>query len=347
MDEETILALFPNGVPEINLQDSRMVVQSLNIFNELGVEKKNFALDEKGYISVNGKDFSEKIPSKNMVFTAYKLNALKEFRGFESLANGFSNPTQFSATRFEVDCAFFMHQFRETDSIEFSPEMDIGGSKKYPEFVCSLGQTDIFCECKSLESLNRIKTSKVVRLMDEIKEDLRRVTLDENRIEIGFKSLPPHWNRNFGEQLAASIQVLIDKDVKDKHIELTIDGKHRTWIKLCNVGDNPYLKCTLNLANKPRGEAPTLVLGEIPNLKKDIKSLIRDALSQLPFDSLSVVFIYSLNETMSAEAISEFFNDNEHKNLIGVMSWTSKQIFHQNPNCKAKFQNLVTIPNKI
>tara|TARA_Y100001935_G_C17310260_1_gene515407 strand:+ start:2562 stop:3617 length:1056 start_codon:yes stop_codon:yes gene_type:complete len=346
LDRDTVQFLFPNGYKDLGYNSPEEVVGGLNIFNDLGVDRCMFETNQEGFIIVSGKDFSEQIPSKNIVHTAFKLNSMSSFEGFSSFKDGFNNPSQFSATRFEVECSYFMNNFPEVTALSFAPDVQVDGSIKKPEFLCTGNNLKIYCECKSLESINRIKQSKVVRLMDAIAKSLDSVTKDENRIEIGFKSLPPHWNRNFGEQLAAGIQVLIDKNVKSKHIEMTIDGKYKTWIKLSNVSDPQYLKCTLNLGNKPRGEDPTLVIGEIPNLKKDIKSLIRDALSQLPPDSLSIIFIYALNETMSAEAIAEFFRDNDYKMLIGIMSWTSKQIFHQNPKCNTKVGDLLTLPTE-
>ena len=96
---------------------------------------------------------------------------------------------------------------------------------------------------------------------------------DEFRVEVAFKSLPQHWNRNYSEQLASVIKTLVEQRCM-KQVGLTINGRHKTYVKLSLLTDKPYFNCLLNLGNKPPQENPTFILGEFTDLTSGIKASI-------------------------------------------------------------------------
>lgn len=306
----------------------------LQIYRELKIPNSFFNITQGEFIEIRGVEYSEHIPIKNIVSIAKKLDKLKKCNGFSTLGDGMRNPSQFSATVFEVSCAYYMFTRPEVTGLVFAPEVIVNNFKKYPEFKCIGSDFEIYCECKSMDSINRAKSSRALRLMRQIEKDLKGVLSEKFRVEIAFKSLPSNWNRNYGDQLKGAIMTLVESNFTKRTIELVMNKKHQTWIKLNKISDPPFLKSTLNVANRIPSKRPTLVIGEHSNIKSDIKSQIKDALTQLPTDINSLIFIYSLNEHFAGQAISEFFNDNNNDALCAVGSWTKSLTFHINPKCK-------------
>lgn len=306
----------------------------LQIYRELKVPESFFDIAQDDSIEIKGTEYSEHIPIMNIISVAQKLNKLKGCKGFSSLGDGMRNPSQFSATVFEITCAYYMCTRPEVTELIFAPEVIVNNSKKYPEFKCNGAGFELYCECKSMDSINRAKSSRALRLIKQIEKNLKGVLSEKFRVEIAFKSLPSNWNRNYGDQLKGAIMALIKSGFTKNVIELNMDKKHQTWIKLNKISDPPFLKSTLNVANRIPTKSPTLVIGEHSNIKSDIKAQIRDALTQLPADMNSIVFVYSLNEYFAGQAISEFFTDNNIEALSAVGSWTKNLTFHLNPQCK-------------
>jgi hypothetical protein len=200
----------------------------------------------------------------------------------------------------------------------------------------------LICECKSLKSINRVLKSKALKLIQLLDKKLQD-SLDRNyRIEVSFKNLPTHWNRNFAEQLSGGIRTLLKLKYVERGIELSIENKHKTWIKLSKISDPMFFRSTINVANKLKNNNPTLVLSEVPNLKKNIKDTIKDARTQIPKESNSLIFLNSLNEHYAKQAIEEFFKDNNPTNLLAVLSGNKNVNIHRNLNCKVNILNYLT-----
>src|SRR5208282_456042 len=64
-----------------------------------------------------------------------KLVELERFPGFSKLLAGFGNPTQFNATAFEVQVAAWCATRKVSESLELSPEVQVGDGIKQPEFL--------------------------------------------------------------------------------------------------------------------------------------------------------------------------------------------------------------------
>lgn len=151
------------------------------------------------------------------------------------------------------------------------------------------------------------------------------------RIEIAFHTLPQHWNRNYPEQLASVIEVLLHQRVTDKHLTLNFNNKHKTYLKLSLIDERPYFECLINLSNKPPLQKPSIVIGEISNLQTSITQAINDALTQLPSNNNLIIFLYSLSEVNVNESIIKFFQNRKISNLKGIYSWAGNLKFYINP----------------
>ncbi|MDA3838448.1 MAG: hypothetical protein PF574_05650 [Candidatus Delongbacteria bacterium] len=123
LDIETIKQLLP----ERNHND---IYSLLSIFTDMGVNKDIFNINDNGIIEVQTSDVGQCFPLEVFIDTASKLNNLKYFENFNSFTNGFNNPSQISATIFEVNCANYIINKFKYKNIRFEPEVSIKGQKK-------------------------------------------------------------------------------------------------------------------------------------------------------------------------------------------------------------------------
>lgn len=341
LDPKSIDLAIKNSVPCLNGRSVSSVETSMQQFHNLGTNSQFFNFDKKGECEVSGKDWSEVIAVESMIKVGELLNQLSSFSNFNSFATAFNNPQQFSATMFEVDCcSFFIRDYKFT-SFEFDPEHLVKGHTKRPEFKAVFdGNIEVFGECKSLASLNGLRSSRVMKIKSPIFQKILPIVPDNRRIEVSFKMLPQNWNRNYADQIFGAAGQLIKMDYMTKHLELVLDQKHTTWIKLCDRSHQKYLTNIVNVADVPPDQSPKIILGELANIKGDIKELIKDARSQLSDDSFSVIFIYSLHKVFAKQAIAEFFQDNKLKKLTGIFSWTDILEFHKNPYAELDLDTL-------
>jgi len=333
LDKVTIARLFPE-------KDANDLCSDLNIFSYLNVNRRFFNVNDQGLVTIKSSDGEQNIPAENILTTAKQLNKLKCFENFGSFSKGFNNASQFSSTIFEVCCAYFALTHIAMKDMIFAPEVIVNGHIKRPDFAVTLtDDLSLICECKALDSINRAKKSRALRIMGILDSKLGQVLRSDFRVEIAFKGLPTHWNRNYADQLYGVISELIKRNFTANHIILNIGNRHKTWIKLSKADDPLFFQRTLNVGNKPKGDYPTLVIGELPNIKKDIKDAIRDAMTQIPKESSSLIFIYSLNEMYAAQAIREYYNANSPDKLLGVVSWTKDVHIHRNTRSKVNINN--------
>ncbi|MFA6038131.1 MAG: hypothetical protein WC748_08450 [Legionellales bacterium] len=309
------------------------VVNTFNIFKILNVSFDMLNFNEKGVMILAESDgITRSITIKGLFYYAKKLTALRGCEGFQSFSDGFNNPTQFYDTLFEVDCAYEILIKPDTVELVLSPEVKVKGSIKRPDFkfLTKTGLT-VYCECKSMNSVDRAKKSKALRIMSRIEPKINALLSDNFRIEIEFKSLPQTWNSNYSDQITAVIETLVKEKFMETHLDVDILG-HKTKIKLCRCRDDLYFRSLMNVGNKAVSDNPTLIIGENMNLKKSIKEIIRRALTQLPPEEAGVVFIDSLNERNAKEAIYEFFSHNKIKHLYGIFSRTTVLNYYPNPD---------------
>lgn len=331
LDSKSLEAAIQNGVPCLEGQSVESVMNAMEQFRVFKTNLAFFNFSTEGLCGVSGAGWAETIAVKNILRVGSILNQLCKFKNFNSFATGFNNPEQFRATMFEVNCCDAFNNEFKVVRLEFEPDHSVKGSIKKPEFKAIFDDgLEIFVECKTLGSLNGLRNSRVMKIKDAIFETILPLVPNNRRVEISFKVLPQHWNRNYVEQLSGAVGQLIKDDFQKQHIELVIDQSHTTWIKLCDRSEPQFLNNIVNVGEVPKEKSPQLILGELANIKKDIKDLIKDARTQLSEESYSVIFIYSLHEGFATQAISEFFEDNKPKKLLGIFSWTSSLRFHRN-----------------
>ena len=267
--------------------------------------------------------------------TAKKLAKIKHCEGFKSLE--FGNPSQFFSTIFEVDCIYYaITQLNATD-IVISPEVKVGEKKKHPDFKFRAEDNRlIYCECKSLMNKARIENKKPLHtimnnLIDIIKE--KKLALESHlQLEIIMENFPTtHNQKKFSDILIMRFEQLLNTKKIDRIIQFKLD-EYELYIRITAVGnhdqfnkgagglENPHPPVRLRLGYDPKND-----------IKKGVKSSIKDALTQIPENEESIIFVQPVVEFYAKEAISSFYKNNKKKYLQGIYSYTNDFKFHKNP----------------
>lgn len=332
----------PSVLVQFEGKNPMEVFKEFEIFKELGVDDKYFVYEKQGVISLSVGSNGERacFPLKNIIDFAKNLEGLKSSKNFNSLSEGIRNPQQFYSTIFEVYCATFLLRWLSPIDLEFNPEVNLTLGKKYPDFVLKLkNHIPIYCECKSLFHINRVKRSRINKIREKVIPKLREIANDKYRMEICFKILPPHWNRNFSDQLFGAFKALIEKQEFETIIQLKIDNKYETQLKLSRRSDPRVFNGIYNLGDAPESGDHNIIISEQPNLLKDIKEIIKDALTQLPNEEYSLILIEPFDKKAGIQAALEIFQNNQCEKLTGIIIITDSIEFVGNPKCDLDLNN--------
>jgi hypothetical protein len=310
----------------------------VDVFNSLGLPDDYFLLNEHGQVLVTNSDHSNTFSFEIFLSLAGYFGHLKNVKGFENFTKSLLNSEQFSATAFEAKCAVLVMAGLRNKGMEIYPYVKNGSGMKSPDFSVLL-QLDkvLFCECKSLLSINRAKNSKCLRLMKSLGSDFTKKIAADHRLEILIRALPTKWDSQlFREELLTNYHSMVTGGVA---IAIRKVLGVSVLMSVCRKSDPVYFSKHMMVYDKESYELSSLVVAESPNLKKGIKSAIRDAISQLPENDLSAIFCETLPDPLIHEAVMEFLRDNPKKKLVGVFLVSDRVQFVENPLCGDKLSD--------
>lgn len=274
---------------------------------------------------------TQSIPLLDMIALGLQLARLKECDGFEVFLSGFANLMQFRDSMFEASMADYC--LARSHALRFSPEYEVRGHLKHPDFEMDSDLGKIVCECKGLDDREREYSRQLQRVMAALQSAAQAagVIPEDHRLEVHLRGP-------------------IKQDV-DKVAQLICATAYQAETgKLCEVDG---LFCALKAKSEPiafpnSGIAMhTIVVGttavglgaENASLRltterldgariKAAGSLVNKAKSQLPESERCAIFIDVLNPASGIEAAKRRLNrpDYKHVMTVGVVSsridWT-------------------------
>lgn len=305
----------------------------ITFFKEIGLAPEMYEIG-KDEIRIKGGDFAEVFPGQSILVLRANCDRLRSFPGFDRLIEGFQNPTQFSATVFEINCAIFcLDKYAATDLI-FGIDVTVNGGKKRPDFEAVIGQQLKFLvECKSLQSINRVRSSRAYRIAKILIRDAAYTLPDQWRLEFSFSSLPHHWNRNLSDQIKGAVGVLLGSAYTAKSISLAFETGIDVSIKLCKRTDPFFFSGPVRAADTGPREQPKILVTEGYDFSRSIMGVFRDAITQLPSERPHMIFIYSISQVACEAAATRFFENQQRRNLLAIHSWTNNIARIWNPHC--------------
>lgn len=305
--------ILKGKVSSFNSDDIDVVYTKLSPWFAIGLDKVKYPIEisDDDYVHFKGKVAGVSITLRSFLEHGDLISALSSYAGFSSLGDSFKNPEQIHDTLFEIRCMNFVVKNFKTTGFEISPPVTVKGSLKYPDFKFENSGKQIFCECKSLETVNRGKESRAFQLIKTITPYLNSQFKTDMRLEIAFSSLPPHWNRNFGDQLSGAFGELLRHSRTDLNVHLRMAHNHKkysAYILIAKKSEAPkYKGLSVGDVPGPDGRNSNLLVTELLDSKKAVKRTILDACTQLPESKLSLIFINPLEQNGFTQAVDEYF----------------------------------------
>ncbi len=263
-----------------------------------------------------------------------KLVELERFPGFSKLLAGFANPTQFNAAAFEVQVAAWCASRKISESLELSPEVQIGDGIKQPEFLWKTSLGDIYCECKQENSADNKVNRRIIRLFDVAgKVYAGNGPWDETcRLDIVVQhpakdGTPKIISRAISEIAArhkagAVDGVVVDGVVSAKLSKTTdplpgIDGCLQIHHKVLKAGcPEPALSTNARF---------TLTMSVMGHRLKQLIALVKDARTQLPPDKAGAIFIDIGGSKIFVEKLNEMLSHPAYANTPWISLWERGQ----------------------
>lgn len=294
----------------------------IEFFKEIGLPPETYEITDTE-VRIKGEDFADVFPHENIRSIHEKCSRLRNFEGYADLIAGFRNPSQFSSTVFEVESAIFCLDRYPTNNIRFGIEETVDGKVKHPDFeLTTADNLTVIVECKSLVSLNRVRTSRAARILKLVEKEIGEPLPDQWRLEVSFDSLPHHWNRNLGDQLRGGAGELLRQEYTEKGITLRFETGKKVSLKLCKRDDPFFFKGQISAGDEGPKNRPRIVVCEQIDLEKSILNNIKAAATQLPRDKFHMMFLYPVHHRQCESAVKRFLSNQRREKLLAIHSWT-------------------------
>ncbi|MGE0632131.1 MAG: hypothetical protein AB7O96_06965 [Pseudobdellovibrionaceae bacterium] len=297
-------------------------------------------LNDRFELTLSHNGGAEVTPLAGLILSGHKLRRLQGCTNFQEVVGTLQNITQFHDTLFEVDCAFFFLEKFRVAAIEFSPDVIVAESTKRPDFRITFDDGySLLCECKNMSSVQRIRSSKLVSLLNAVDPHLAGLVLPpQHRLEIFFERLPRNYRTNLGEQLVAGINVLLQSERLQTPVTFTYQDTG-DQISFCI---NPMTAqfsfrgtisagAPVNGADTFRRERLQRIFTWKDNrLETAIGGLFNKAKKQIPTDQEAVLFIKTIQVGIGQQAATERCLLPEYANILAFGVWAEKvQFFGQ------------------
>lgn len=330
---EVVRRLFPAGIAQFRLKSPSGILDCLDVLPSLGVDRRKFWVTDAGQVEwkvADEGDATSGMPAIDFIGGVARLGMLKACPGFSSLAEGLRNPQQYLATMFEVDCAFLLHATPDVQGLEFSPEYLVGGTLKRPDFRFRWREHTFVCECKSMISLNGLWRSRALKLSGKLGPLVESAIPAERRVEIAFSSLPNSWNGTLPGRVAEVLRKMLRLDELDV-TETIDDGPDSVMLRLLRASDPAWFGPGQRVARAAPGTPSRMDTIALDSLYRDTRDVVADALTQLPRDSICLVFVACFMGRGVVDAIAKSFESDNAAHVGAVVTWTDRVAFHPNP----------------
>ncbi|MBP6004518.1 MAG: hypothetical protein KA746_13880 [Pyrinomonadaceae bacterium] len=252
---------------------------------------------------------------------------LRPYKGYDRLLKGLKN--EFPSTFFEITVAGWCVERKVFRDIEFSPEVEVKGKKKYPEFLWQTDLGQLYGECKRLD----VNGGKVPRLANRLFA----------RIQTEYQNYGP-WPDDLRLDffLESGTTNNADKDFKRLILEAAATVKAGNYIGTTSSSNNISVSlCQRGSDRTSRGESMTVgtaAVGPVATRLSDaiflsltfsmaqayrraVVRLLKEARTQLPTDAKSAVFIDMLGSNTPRRTLGEILGHPAYENTPWVSLW--------------------------
>jgi hypothetical protein len=273
-----------------------------------------------GVVFVQGGSYSQHFDLVEMLQYTAALQRLRGFPGFQCLVAGFRNPPQVPSTLFEVGVADWCASRAVTIGLEFSPVVVARGRVKRPEFRWQTTLGELYAECKrggEFENKVSRRITKLVDCVDAIYKsygpwlpssrlEVRFTDSVKNGVEGRIRSVVERAFAALGQgmptrtitfqegEVIGTVQILPAPLLHEDTFGGDVIHQAKLVVGSVAVGINDaYLDVAMSVA-RHRANA--------------VAHLMRDALTQLPEDRPSAIFIQLQGLGKVIERVQQLFS---------------------------------------
>jgi hypothetical protein len=268
-----------------------------------------------------------------MLAITVQLRWLQGYQGFDQLIASLNNPSQISATIFEIEAAAWCATRLCTTALSFSPDVIKREKIKHPDFLWVTDFGDLYCECKQANAWQRGES----RLLSTISADLNDAMGAADtwptsvRIEVLIHGL-----------FRAGAKDRLKTIVKEQAIEVRRGNRPAVFeddvftVKVRDRSDYPAaLADSLTLNSILVGQVPVnlsdprnayMMVSKSIGLArvKALKDLVRDARKQLPDAAPCGVFVEIPSSVdLAAQKLEEMLEQSANQRLLWANIWTA------------------------
>lgn len=257
------------------------------------------------------------------------LARLERFPGFHSLIEGLFNPTQIHATLFEVQVAAWCATRKVCQSIEFSPEVQIGESVKRPEFLWLTTLGSIYCECKQENSVDNKATKRAQKLFEVLGKAYKaNAHWDEtSRLDVlvchpALDGVDQGIERLVREAAARQQAGVWEGDIVDGVVTLKMTTRADPLPDV--VGCVQIHHRVLKGAPEPArstNASYTLTMSVMGHRLRRLVDLVKDARTQLPRDKPAAIFIDIGASQVYVDKVNELIVQPAYANIAWISLW--------------------------
>lgn len=252
---------------------------------------------------------------------------LRPYKGYQKLIKGLKN--EFPSTFFEITVAGWCVERRIFADIEFSPEVEVKGNKKYPEFLWKTDLGQLYGECKRLD-LNSGRTTKLAnRLLATLNTEHQNQGPWPDDLRLDFL-LQPGTSNNADKNFKRLMAEASDLVKQGSYIGTTLSSNNVS-VDLCKRGSQP----------SSRGESITVGTAVVTTVatrltdaiilslnlsmtgayRRAVVRLLKEARTQLPPYEKSAVFIDMLGSHTPQKTLGEILGQPAYENTPWVSLW--------------------------
>ena len=262
-----------------------------------------------------------------------QLRFLSQYDNFKKLLEGFANPSQFPASRFETKVAFYLSSLNSVDRLKFSPDYEVRGRDKKPDFDIIGAFGVITVECKQPKVFAQQTIRRVHRTVSEFQSAMKIKQWPKNlRLEIEIAGPLRGSQSELAEQVVESALRLVgshaDQSFSFDQVQGFVVQKSLPFRLIHNTGFLTNVLTTENATGPFNPGATLLRVIDKRHDKRIIRSLgrnITDALGQLPDSHDCLICVEETSSRIAKQACESRINDPAYINVLGIGLWGDEQ----------------------
>jgi hypothetical protein len=270
---------------------------------------------------------------ENMLHITRSLKKMKKYKGFEKLVEGFRNPTQVSATWFEVKVAEWCAGRAVSISLEFSPEVLVKNRTKNPEFLWETSLGRLYVECKRAAVFENSFIKRFQRLHDVLSEEYSRLQPWEPalRLDLSIEGVALNGIESRLRQVIQTAALASRAREPRSHFqigEVLADLRPRQEpppLALGSVRSGQLLVGTEPTKVEVENSLFTFSMSLSAYRDRAVAKLLREARTQLPAGASSAAFIElgGANESQTKK-VQSLLGQSTYANTPWVSIWSSE-----------------------